>query len=281
MSQPIVNAVWRSDLPDFLKRGVAGKLAALADDDGDFLSYLSVNYLVTHCRYGRERRRRLCRQTVKNQLRALERCGFLRIVTNGVGRGHTRTYSLHPEALSSVQADDPMLRPPHRRTGKGVDGRILVLRRPNWKGDNKGDNTVETPEILPDSPDLAHAPPHGPPLGTHWQKGQRQRWDAVRTPSQNYKVMVKLAHTFYDDLLKPGAAQLGVGEIIEGFKHRVANVLPGQMHNTGQILTALDSAAYRRRMLGIPVPINAGTNGQSAFQLDRQRHTKGAASHGA
>jgi hypothetical protein len=272
MSQPIVNAVWRSDLPDFLKRGVAGKLAALADDDGDF-THLTVKYLVDS-RYGRERRR-LCRQTIKNQLRALERCGFLRILTNGVGRGHARIYSLHPEALTTVQADDPMLRPPHRRTGKGPEGRILVLRRPTPKGDNKGDNAAETPEISPNLHDHAHAPPHGPPDGTHWQKGQPHRWDAVRTPDQNYKVMVRLAHTYFEDLLKPGAAQLSEFEVTEGFKRRVAVALPGQMQNTGQILTALDSAAYRRRMLGKPVPANAGTNGQQAFLLHRQQH-KGA-----
>jgi hypothetical protein len=176
--------------------------------------------------------------------------------------------------LNTVQADDPMLRPPHRRTGKGAEGRSQELRRPRRKGDNSGDNAAETPEI---SPDLHDSPPHAPPAGTHWQKGQPHRWDAVRTPNQNYKVMVKLAHTYMDDLLKPDAAQLGEGEIIEGFKRRVANVLPGQMQNTGQILTALDSAAYRRRMLGMPVPANAGTNGQQAFQLHRHQHRSGHA----
>jgi len=277
MSQPIVNAVWRSDLPDFLKRGVAGKLAALADDDGDF-THLTVKYLVDS-RYGRERRR-LCRQTIKNQLRALERCGFLRILTNGVGRGHARIYSLHPEALTTVQADDPMLRPPHRRTGKGVEGRILVLRRPSRKGDNKGDNGAEIPEISPDLPDSTHAPPHGPPTGTHWQKGQPHRWDAVRTPNQNYKVMVRLAHTYIVDLLEDAAGITQRGEDTEGtgienFKRLVANKLPGQMKNTGQILAALDSAAYRRRSLGIPVPAYIGTCGQQAFLLQRHQH-KGA-----
>jgi hypothetical protein len=277
MSQPIVNAVWRSDLPDFLKRGVAGKLAALADDDGDF-THLTVKYLVDS-RYGRERRR-LCRQTIKNQLRALERCGFLRIITHGVGRGHARIYSLHPEALTTVQADDPMLRPPHRRTGKGVEGRILVLRRPSRKGDNKGDNEPETPDISPDLADHAQPPQTGPPGGARWQKGQPHRWDAVRTPDRNYKVTVKLAHTYIERLNADAAGIMQRGEDTEGtgienFKRLVAITLPGQMQNTGQVLAALDSAAYRRRMLGMPVPAYIGTNGQTAFLLGRQQH-KGA-----
>src|SRR4051812_43658464 len=176
MSQPIVNAVWRSDLPDFLKRGVAGKLAALADEDGEF-THLTMNYLVTS-RYGRDRRC-LCRQTIKNQVRALERCGFLEIVSNGVGRGHVRTYILHPEALTTVTAGDPLLRPAHRRRGAGLDGRILT-KAPR-KGDNSGPPEAETPDISPNVPDT-HAPPF--PLGTT-ALGGPLRWDAVRTPSRN------------------------------------------------------------------------------------------------
>lgn len=270
MSQPIVNAVWRSDLPDFLKRGVAGKLAALADDDGDF-THLTMNYLV-NSRYGRERRR-LCRQTIKNQVRALQRCGFLEIVSNGVGRGHARIYTLHPEALTAVQADDPMLRPPHRRAGKGPEGRILTTRRPFQKGDNKGDNGDEMPEISPDLHENAQPPPNDSP--PPWIPPRR--WDAVRTPSKNYKVMVKLAHTMYDELLSNGESQLSEAAIIDRFKWRTATALPGQTLNTGQLLTALDAAAYRRRMLGMPVPVNAGSNGQGAFRQDRQRHTSGHA----
>jgi hypothetical protein len=274
MSQPIVNAVWRSDLPDFLKRGVVGKLAALADDGGQFNQpgkpRLTMNYLVNHCRYGKDSRR-LCRQTIKNQVRAAERCGFLTIVSHGAGRGHYRTYELHPDALTTVQADDPMLRPAHRRVGKGPEGRILVATRKNWKGDNKGPTEAETPEISPDLHENEQPPP-----GANWPPGSRPlRWDAVRTTNKNHKVMVKLAHTMYDGMMENGESQLSEFEILDRFKWRTASALPGQTLHTGQLLAALDAAAYRRHMLGIPLPANAGSNGQRAFRQDRQQH-KGA-----
>lgn len=264
MSGLISQAVWRSDLPDFLKYGLAGKLAAIADKSGGkfFPGAITINYLIDHCRYGKKNPRRFCRQTIKNHLGALVRCGFLTITSHGAGRGHYRTYELHPDALTAVAADDPMLRPAHRRVGKGPEGRILVTRRP-WKGDNKGPTDVDRSESRPE---LDESPPHGPPPGT-WIPPMPRRWDAVRTPDKNYRVMVKLAHTYIAKL--PDA--VSSTDAVEGFKQLVADLLPGQLLNSGQIHAALDSAAYRRRMLGIPVPPNVGANGQSAFALHRQQ----------
>ncbi len=274
--RPIVSAVWRSNLPEFLIRGLAGKLAALADDDGRFNQpgkpRLTLNYLILHCRYGESKPRRLCRQTIKNQLSALVRCGFVRIIDTGPGRGHYRTYTLHPEALATVQDPaDPMLRPAHRRVGKGAEGRILVTIRKNWKGDNKGPTEAETPEISPDLHENAQPPPIVSLAGPIGQS-PRRRWDAVRSPSQNFKVFVRLADRLCVEVLAAGQAQLAEGDMITLFKNRVASLMPGQLQHTAQVLSALDAAVYRRRMKGLPVPANVGSNGQHAFSQDRSRH---------
>lgn len=281
MSQAIVNAVWASDLPDFLKWGVAGKLATLADDDGEFFpGTISINYLANQ-RYGRKNYR-LHKQTIKYQTYAVAQCGFLLITGVGGGRGHKRGYRLNVAALVAVQADDPMLRRPQRRAGAGPDGRILPRRYPTSearKGDTNQKNTPERPQYAPigherSAPPVAHAPPA---LAAGSSPGKRPRWDAIRTPDQNFKVLARLADDVLDKLIVAGQFTIEEGEIIETLKRRAARVFPGQLQNTAQVLAALDAAAYRRRMLGLPVPTNAGSRGQSMFTYHRQQHTSGHA----
>lgn len=270
MSHPIAQLVARSDLPYFLRKGVAGKLAALADDDGEFADWLSVNYLVRKCRY-HHNTRSLTKRTIQHQLHALQRCGFLEIVGGAKGRGDFRTWVLHPEALATVQAADPILRPAHRRTG--------VLCQAFVKGVTTPPKGVTEPGIAAASPKPAESstpprPAHAPPnLAGAIGRQPRRRWDAVRTPDENFKVFVAAAHKLFDYLVAAGE-DLREGEIVELFKTRIANDLPGQLLNTSQVLSALDNAAYRRRMLGIPVPANAGSNGQTAFARHRQQHTQ-------
>ena len=275
---PLSQAVWRSDLPKFLQWGVAGKLAALADKSGGqfFPGAITINYLAS-LRYGKDNHR-LCKQTIKYQVHALQRCGFLEIVGVGGARGHARAYFPHPEVLATVRADDPIFRAPHRRNGAAPEGRILTRRYPTGaeKGDNKGDNTAEPRVFPPKNAPIGHErSTHAPPnLAGPIGRSPRRRWDAVRTPAENFAVFTKLVDTLCDEVLAAGKADLPEGDFVEHFKARVASLMPGQAQNTAQIMTALDAAAYRRRMLGKPLPANIGSNGQTAFMLHRQQHAR-------
>jgi hypothetical protein len=270
--KPLVLAVLQSNLPEFLRRGLAGRLAALADERGHFKPWLTVNWLVKHPPPGY---RHLKRRTIQYHLHALERCGFLRIVGVGGGRGHGRQYSIHVDALATVQAADPILRPAHRRDG--------VMCRAFTKGCNSVETAAQTPEIaaltrdVPTSPHVAPSAPHAPPAAasTPPSHTHKRRWDAPLAPDQYFKVATKIAHVLFDELIAAGTLDVTESEVIEMLKTRLSNEI-GSTYNTGVVLTALDNAAYRRRMLGMTVPVHAGSKGQAAFMVDRRQHAEHA-----
>ena len=268
MTHPLIQKVWDSRLPEFLKKGLASKLVALSLKDGGKLApWLTVEYLVKKCRYHRETRR-LSKRTIQHHLHALQRCGFVEIIENGRGRGHKRTYVLHFEALATVQANDPMLRPAHRRAS--------VLCQQFTEGRNTVPKGVPEPAIAASSSKAAPPPPaHAPPnLIGPIGRSRRRRWDPVRTPTENFAVFTKLADTLCHEVVAAGARDLPEFGFIQNLKDRVASLMPGQLHNTAQIVGALDAAVVRRRMRGLPVPKYAGSNAQTAFARDRSGHAR-------
>lgn len=100
--------MWKSRLPKCLKRGVAGKIAAQAQDDGTLDRPITVKWLWKE-KYGKDRMRKLSKREVQRQLRVLERIGFLVVVDPKaiVSRSRPRVYRVNVDALANVDATPP------------------------------------------------------------------------------------------------------------------------------------------------------------------------------
>ncbi len=110
-SKAPAQAVWQSKLPKCLQRGVAGKIAAHALEDGTLTKPMTVAFLFGAGRNGRKDAypggRTLTRREVQYQLRALERIGFLKFDPDAyVGRNHPRAYTVDFAALDTIDLTD-------------------------------------------------------------------------------------------------------------------------------------------------------------------------------
>ena len=147
-----MQAVYKSRLPQCLKVGVAGKIAAYTRDDGTLTRPMTVKFLTEETYPGE---RTLTRREVQHQLRALERIGFLLFDERAyVGRNHPREYLVDVNALVRVDLTSATVYPrsdPQRKT-----------ERVRWrKGEPMGEPMGELfpgmyldPDPVPGTPDL-------------------------------------------------------------------------------------------------------------------------------
>ncbi len=128
-SKAPAQAVWQSNLPKCLKRGVAGKIAAYTREDGTLTRPMTVPFLVGEIYPGG---RTLSKREVQRQLRALEDRRFLLFDPNAiVSRSRPREYTVN---LGALVNESPTLPP-------------FASRRsttPRSKGDTKGDTNGDT-----------------------------------------------------------------------------------------------------------------------------------------
>ena len=217
----------------------ASKLAALADANGGALfDGLTVEYLITHCRYGFDNRR-YSKRTIQYWMRALERVGFLEIIRPArFGSGRKQRYQLHPGALATVEKADPILRPPHRR--------------PGWQS---GQNAPKSAPLHLSTPPVAPIPPPRPPL--------KRRWDPPQDPSELFSVASACTHELFNAKYRAGERAISYTEMAALMKDEFAP--KWKWPDSAFIYKVLDSVIVSRKRQGLSLPVDiTGTPGHSA-----------------
>lgn len=99
-----LNRVYASHLPDWLKDGLAGAVAALLTPDGEFSA--SIKQMVDRGFYVRGNRwKHLTYKVIQYQVMTLISLGMLERLSGGRGRGKITRYRVHLDCLNTLPAN--------------------------------------------------------------------------------------------------------------------------------------------------------------------------------